>query len=59
MAGFLTAGSFTAAIDAEWPALQSAFETWLAPENFDSNGQQKRRLAELTAPILVARDPSL
>ncbi len=23
-----------AAIDAEWPTLKSAFETWLAPENF-------------------------
>src|SRR5206468_889948 len=25
-------------IDREWPALQVAFERWLSPENFDSNG---------------------
>ncbi|PUB18579.1 GNAT family N-acetyltransferase [Yoonia sediminilitoris] len=33
-------------IDAEWPALQTAFEKWLAPENFDKDGQQIRRLAD-------------
>ena len=32
------------AIDSEWPALAAAFEQWLAPENFDANGQQRRRL---------------
>lgn len=48
-----------AAIDAEWPALKAAFETWLAPENFDTDGQQRQRLSDLTAPILVARDPAL
>lgn len=48
-----------AAIDAEWPALQSAFETWLAPENFDARGLQKQSLGDLTAAILVARDPAL
>ena len=47
-----------AAIDREWPALQTAFETWLAAENFDENGQQRQRLSELTAPILITRDPS-
>ena len=41
-----------AAIDAEWPALREAFETWLAPDNFDAAGQQKKRLADLTRPIL-------
>lgn len=46
-----------AAIDGEWSALQAAFETWLAPENFDAAGQQKSRLADLTSPILAARDP--
>ena len=45
-----------AMIDAEWPALNAAFETWLAPENFD-DGQQRQSLADLTRPILVARDP--
>jgi len=40
-----------AAIDAEWPALQKAFLTWLAPDNFDAQGKQKTRLADLTRPI--------
>ncbi len=48
-----------ASIDREWPALEQAFDTWLAPENFDEEGQQQRSLADLTAPILVARDPAL
>ncbi|MEO0822636.1 MAG: GNAT family protein [Pseudomonadota bacterium] len=46
-----------AAIDAEWPALEAAFETWLAPENFDAEGRQRQSLSALTRPILVARDP--
>lgn len=46
-----------AAIDSEWPALKAAFETWLSPENFDEAGQQMVRLADLTTPVLVARDP--
>lgn len=45
-----------AMIDAEWPALKAAFETWLAPENFD-NGRQRQSLSDLTRPILAARDP--
>jgi RimJ/RimL family protein N-acetyltransferase len=44
-----------AAIDREWPALREAFERWLAPSNFDGDGRQRRRLSDLTAPILVAR----
>ncbi|MDJ0629628.1 MAG: GNAT family protein [Rhodobacter sp.] len=48
-----------AAIDTEWPALKAAFETWLAPENFEASGQQRQRLSDLTAPVLVARDPAL
>ena len=43
------------AIDAEWPVLQTAFETWLAPSNFDADGRQRTRLSDLTAPVLVAR----
>lgn len=34
-------------IDGEWPALKQSFERWLAPENFDAEGRQKRRLSEL------------
>jgi RimJ/RimL family protein N-acetyltransferase len=48
-----------AAIDAEGPALRHAFTEWLAPENFDTHGQQIVSLRTLTAPILVARDPAL
>jgi RimJ/RimL family protein N-acetyltransferase len=32
-------------LDSEWPARKTAFETWLAPDNFDAAGQQRRRLA--------------
>ncbi len=34
-------------IDKEWPALRGAYETWLAPANFDAQGNQRRGLAEL------------
>jgi RimJ/RimL family protein N-acetyltransferase len=34
-------------LDSEWPARKAAFERWLAPENFDSNGGQKKSLGEL------------
>jgi RimJ/RimL family protein N-acetyltransferase len=44
-----------ATIDQEWPALQAAFTQWLAPENFDANGQQRVRLTELTGPLLQSR----
>jgi hypothetical protein len=42
-----------AAIDAEWPALKAAFETWLDPANFDAQGRQRQSLSALTRPILV------
>jgi hypothetical protein len=44
-----------ACIDSEWPSLDAAFATWLDPENFNAEGRQKSRLAELTAPILKCR----
>ena len=31
--------------DAEWPARRAAFEAWLAPENFDATGTQRRPLS--------------
>ena len=34
-------------LDGEWPARKAAFERWLAPENFDKDGGQKRSLAGL------------
>lgn len=48
-----------AMIDSEWPALQSAFETWLDPGNFDAEGRQRTRLSDLTRPIRVSDDPAL
>lgn len=48
-----------AAIDAEWPALRTAFEVWLDPANFDAGGRQKTSLADHTRPILAAYDPGL
>jgi RimJ/RimL family protein N-acetyltransferase len=44
-----------AAIDREWPALDAAFQRWLDPSNFDAEGRQRTKLADLTGPILVAR----
>ena len=44
-----------AAIDQEWPALQAAFVQWLDPANFDLDGRQRVRLADLTGPILKQR----
>jgi len=44
-----------AAIDQEWPALQATFLQWLDPANFDQSGQQRVRLADLTAAVLKRR----
>jgi RimJ/RimL family protein N-acetyltransferase len=46
-----------AAIDREWPALRAAFEQWLDPANFDLDGQQRVRLADLTAAALAEVPP--
>lgn len=32
-------------IDSEWPVLRAGYEAWLAPENFDAQGRQRRMLA--------------
>ena len=37
--------------DGEWPTRKAAFEAWLAPENFDSEGQQRRGLAEVRSSL--------
>ena len=34
-------------LDSEWPKVKAAFQAWLAPENFDAQGKQKRSLKEL------------
>jgi hypothetical protein len=36
-------------LDSEGPAIKSAFERWLAPENFNAKGRRWMRLSELTA----------
>jgi RimJ/RimL family protein N-acetyltransferase len=36
-----------AMLDGEWPAMRAAFEGWLAPENFDAGGRQRRSLEQL------------
>jgi len=34
-----------AMLDGKWPTRKAAFERWLAPDNFDSNGLQRTKLA--------------
>ena len=34
-------------LDSEWPKAKAAFEAWLAPENFDGAGAQRRGLKEI------------
>jgi RimJ/RimL family protein N-acetyltransferase len=41
--------------DGEWPNRRTAFETWLAPENFDEKGRQRRSLAAVRASIEADR----
>jgi RimJ/RimL family protein N-acetyltransferase len=41
-------------LDREWPAAREAFEAWLEPANFDTQGGQRRRLAELMQARLDA-----
>jgi RimJ/RimL family protein N-acetyltransferase len=33
--------------DAEWPRIRAAFDTWLAPANFNADGRQQRSLSNL------------
>ena len=46
-----------AVADGDWPALSAAFAAWLDSANFDAEGRQRRRLSDLTRPLLVAVDP--
>jgi RimJ/RimL family protein N-acetyltransferase len=39
--------------DDEWPAVRAGFDAWLAPENFDGAGRQRRRLGDLIAASRV------
>ena len=36
-------------VDGEWPRVRAAFEAWLAAENFDEAGRQRRGLSEIRA----------
>jgi RimJ/RimL family protein N-acetyltransferase len=38
-------------LDGEWPLIRAAFETWLAPENFDANGRQRQSLSAVRDAI--------
>ena len=38
-------------IDAEWAAVRAALEAWLAPDNFDPDGDQLRRLQDIRAGL--------
>ena len=38
-----------AMIDQDWPAMQHAFQQWLAPQNFDRDGNQRTRLNTTSA----------
>ena len=33
--------------DREWPLIKKAFEIWLSPENFDTQGRQKKSLQQI------------
>ena len=48
-----------ACIDSEWPGLKAAYDAWLSPANFDAQGRQKERLADLTGLVRAASDPAL
>ena len=37
-----------AVVDDDWPEIRRAFETWLDPDNFDSNGVQRAPLGAET-----------
>ena len=50
--------AWLAMTDGEWPVLKTAFQTWLAPENFDEFGNQRQALRALTGPCRVAGDPA-
>lgn len=38
-------------IDREWPAIEAAFARWLDSANFNEQGEQQRRLSDLTAVV--------
>ncbi len=43
--------SWFSVIDEEWPALKAAYEEWLEPGNFNADGEQRKRLSDLTSKL--------
>jgi len=44
-----------AVLDAEWPTLRQAFESWLADDNFDEYGKQRMSLAHWRQTVARSR----
>ena len=44
-----------AIVDRDWKQLESCYERWLAPGNFDAAGAQRESLSALTAPFVRRR----
>jgi len=40
-------------LDSEWPARKRAFEIWLEPANFDSEGRQIKSLQQHVAASIM------
>ena len=38
-------------LDSEWPVVAAAFEAWLAPDNFDEAGRQRRDIGAIRAGL--------
>ena len=34
-------------LDTDWPEIQKADETWLSPDNFEADRQQKEKLSQI------------
>jgi RimJ/RimL family protein N-acetyltransferase len=45
-------------IDRDWPDVQTAFERWLASDNFDAHGRQRLSLSVLTGAALKSQNGS-
>lgn len=43
-------------LDSEWPVVQAGLDAWLAPDNFDQHGQQRKGLVELRQHFLSRPD---
>lgn len=43
----------------DWPGISAAHAEWLNPDNFDSEGNQRKSLRELTRPLLSGRFPTV